>query len=97
MGPSYFYKFIQFVKSCLQEKFATAFKGCCLGLFGSLRIFWSGTLDPSVVIYIFKGIGTVVLTASTTLTTCYISYRFDKWKENEKQKAKKSKGGRKAA
>lgn len=98
MEPTYFERFVSFVKYCFREKFTAAFKGCCLGLIGSLNLLWSGSFDSSVVIYIFKGAGTIFLTAGTTLTTCYVSYKFDKWKENGKRKRPtKEKGKNKAA
>lgn len=96
MEPNLWDRFTHFVKNSLQERFSAAFKGCCLGLIGSLNVFWNGSLAPSVVIYIFKGIGTLLLTAGTTLTTCYISYKFDKWKERQPSD-KKSKKNKKAA
>lgn len=93
MEPSYFVRFIQFARNCFQEKFSTAFKGCCLGLIGSLNFLWNGAFDSSVVVYVLKGAGTIVLTAGTTFTTCYISYRFDLWEE-KKAKAKNDKARR---
>jgi|SRR6185369_4081178 len=97
MEPSYFDRFFQFAKGCIQEKFTTAFKGCCLGLIGSLNIFWNGAFASSVVIYILKGFGTIMLTAGTTLTTCYISHKFDQWKEKKSQSQKRTKRKNKAA
>lgn len=97
MEPTYFKQFIAFVKTCFKEKFSTAFKGGCLGLIGSLNLLWSGAAVSSVVIYILKGAGTIILTAGTTLTTCYISYRFDKWKEKKSPSPTASKRKNKAA
>jgi len=96
MGKTLWEKLIHFIKICYQEKFSTLFKSCLLGLIASMQLLWSGSLAASLVIYVLKGMGTLLLTAGTTLTGCYISYRFDKWKEKQSSDKPKKKN-RKAA
>lgn len=96
MDSSIWTRIIEAIKFVFKEKFSAAFKGMCFGLIGSLNIFWSGQVFGPLVGYGVKVVGTVVLTALTTFTSAYVSYRFDKWKENQK-KSLSSKNRRKAA
>ena len=90
MDSSIWTRIIEAIKFVFKEKFSAAFKGMCFGLIGSLNIFWSGQVLGPVVGYGVKVVGTVILTALTTFTSAYVSYRFDKWKENQKKSPNQS-------
>jgi membrane protein implicated in regulation of membrane protease activity len=96
---SYWASFIRFVKSSVTEKFEAFFPGMCFGLIGSLNILWAG-VSISLVTFIFKLLGTVLMTGASALTTSYIRYRFEKYKNKshvQQSQKRKRKGGGTAA
>lgn len=97
MEPTIWEKILQFIKYCFHEKFVVAFKGIILGLIGSLGLFWHGPFVASFLIYAIRFVGTILLTAGTTFTSCFISYKFDKLKNNTHVEPKKHKKKDKAA
>jgi len=99
MEPTYFTQLIRFIKSGFEERVVFAFKGMLYGLIGSLGILWNGSGAETVVMYVIKGVGTVILTIATTTITLYITYRFEKWKDEKEKKSpspKKRKNNRAA-
>ena len=93
MGTNLWETFIRFVKTSITEKFKTFFPGMCFGLIGSLNILWTG-VSISLVTFILKLIGTIIMTAASALTTSYIGYRFEKYK-NKKDEPRPPKRSRK--
>lgn len=98
MEPTTWERILQLIKYGFHEKFVAAFKGIILGLIGSLGLFWHGPLAGTILTYALKFTGTILLTAGTTFTSCFISYKFDRLKnknngepkgpqENQKDKA----------
>jgi hypothetical protein len=101
MEPSYFGKFIQFVKESLTEKFALFMPGCIMGFFGGKHIFFSGMADGLVTFggYCVKYVGTVFLAFSSGLATAFGAYLIDKLKNKQNvapQKRRKGKTDRAA-
>lgn len=82
MDTNIWQRFICFIKTSITAKFKAFFPGMCFGLIGSQHILWIG-LPVSVVTFFWKFLGTIVTTGASALTTSYIGYRFDKWKEKK--------------
>lgn len=95
MESSAWAKFCQFIKSSLQEKFKAFMPGVCMGFIGAQHILWIG-VSVSLVTYIFKFIGTVLMAFGSGLATSYAAYLIDRFKtkrnESPKPQKKREKG-----
>lgn len=87
-------RFKEFVLQSLGQKFKVFFPGVCMGFIGAQHLLWNGFV-VSVVEYVLKFIGTVLMAFFSGLATCYASYCFDKFKtKKDGQQQKKRQGGR---
>jgi hypothetical protein len=97
MEPSYFTRFIQFVKSSFQEKFKAFMPGCIMGYIGGQHVLFSG-ITISMVEYGIKFIGATAMAFSSGLATAYAAHLVDKYKNknNEQPKRRRRKGDKAA-
>lgn len=96
MEPTYFERFIQFVKSSFREKFKAFMPGCVMGFIGSKSLLWSG-VDITFLVYVVKFIGSVLMAFGSGLATAYAAYLVDRYKENQKKIPPKEKRKNKRA
>lgn len=93
MEPSYFTRFIAFVKSSFQEKFKVFLPGAIVGLFGAKSFLFAGLPSEMVTFgaYALKYIGTVIMAFSSGLATAYAAYLIERYKEKQNGKIKQKK------
>lgn len=93
MEPTYFERFLAFVKGSFQEKFKVFLPGAIVGLFGAKSLLFAGLPDKMVTIgaYIIKYVGTVIMAFSSGLATAYAAYLIEQYKKKKDVKIKQKK------
>lgn len=99
MERSIYERLRRFIWGSLTEKFKAFMPGVCMGFVGAQHLLWIG-VPVSLVTYIFKFLGTVLMAFGSGLATSYAAYLIDRYKtkRNEGSKPqKKRENGKKTA